>query len=276
MSALDAAASTRCAPYLIGAGRGQGVIRRPVPHGPRRLGPRVRRGWIPARTRPVNASDLCLDEHPDRVERGGDVVIALGTVEGVEEEGEARAVAVRRDFHLPPVAARRAPLDAAPFAIRVKGRFAMLLAPVVPGVDLDAVVSAGTGRRHLGYERGRLLTSEIAAYTASGGAAMCSVCSCCTLWPPPKLVWRTLLRWKRCRARHRPFPATSGAALLALIAESQRFGSSTSNAPPRRANPCACARGGACEGELTASAIARSPKVDDEREGLVKPGWRGT
>ena len=46
----------------------------------------------------VSPSDLCLDEHPDRVERGGDVVIAFGTVQGVEEEGEARAATVRRMY----------------------------------------------------------------------------------------------------------------------------------------------------------------------------------
>jgi len=91
-------------------------------------------------------------EHPDRVERGGDVVIAFGAVQGVEEEREARAVAVRRDLHPPPVAARRAPLDAAPYVIGVERSLAVLLAPVVPRVDFDPLVSGETRCRHLLYE----------------------------------------------------------------------------------------------------------------------------
>src|SRR5215213_7864956 len=63
-------------------------------------------------------SDLRLDEHPDRVERRGDRVVALGPVARVEEQREPRAVAVRVDLHPTVVAARRAPFDATLTVIR--------------------------------------------------------------------------------------------------------------------------------------------------------------
>ena len=100
----------------------------------------------------IQSQDLGLDEHSDRIEGPGDVVIALGTVHGVQEESETRAVSVGRDLHPSVVAARRAPLDAPPGVIGVERRLPVLLAPVVTRIDFDAVVLGGTGCRHLRYE----------------------------------------------------------------------------------------------------------------------------
>ena len=85
--------------------------------------------------------DLRLHEHPDRVERRGDVVVALRAVQRLEEEREPRAVPVGRDLHPAVVAARRAPLDPAPLVVGAERRLAVLLAPVVARVDLHAAFS---------------------------------------------------------------------------------------------------------------------------------------
>jgi hypothetical protein len=58
-------------------------------------------------------------------------VVALGPVQGVQEQGEPRPVAIRRHAHPSVVAARRAPFDPARGGVGVKGRFAMLLASLV-------------------------------------------------------------------------------------------------------------------------------------------------
>jgi hypothetical protein len=46
-------------------------------------------------------SALGLEEHADRIEYDRDVVIALGTVDGLEEQRQPRARTVRVDLHLP-------------------------------------------------------------------------------------------------------------------------------------------------------------------------------
>jgi hypothetical protein len=44
----------------------------------------------------------------------------------------------------------------------MKGRFAVLLAPVVPRVDFDPIVSRATGCRHLRYEARQIWSRQSA------------------------------------------------------------------------------------------------------------------
>jgi hypothetical protein len=50
---------------------------------------------------PARRSDLGLDQHADRAECGRDVVIALGTVDGLKKQRQPRACTVRVDLHPP-------------------------------------------------------------------------------------------------------------------------------------------------------------------------------
>ena len=97
--------------------------------------------------RAATGSDLCFDEHPDRVERRADVVFALGVVHRVQEEREPRAFAVRRDLHPSPIAARRTPLDPALCVVGVERRLTVLIAAVVARIDLYTIMSRRTRGR---------------------------------------------------------------------------------------------------------------------------------
>src|SRR4051812_30888975 len=98
------------------------------------------------------ASDLGLDEHPDGVERRGDVVVALRAVAGLEDQGEPRAVAVRVDPHPSVVAAGGAPFDPALAVVNPEGSLAVLLVSGVARVDLHAITGRPAGGGHLRHE----------------------------------------------------------------------------------------------------------------------------